>query len=106
MTEKLEVKYIRYMRSHNSGNIHGEICIFERSNEKNHFSRTKIYLDKKNYTTIIRTYWATKYESKVESKFGATYQKFFKFVRWMLTSSLKLIHSLEKYAAFSSFQFV
>ena len=24
LTEKLEVKYIRYMRSHNSGNIHGE----------------------------------------------------------------------------------
>ena len=74
LTEIPEVKYIRYMRSHNSGNIHGEICIFERSNEKNHFSRTKIYLDKKNYTTIIRTYWATKYESKVESKFWATYQ--------------------------------
>ena len=60
LTEKLEVKYIRYMRSHNSGNIHGEICIFERSNEKNHFSRTKIYL--------VYIY------SKVESKFWATYQ--------------------------------
>ena len=35
------------MRSHNSGNIQGEICIFERSNEKIHFSKTKIYFHKK-----------------------------------------------------------
>ena len=40
-----------------------KICIFERSNEKSHFSKTKIYFRKKNYTTIIRTYWATNYES-------------------------------------------
>ena len=54
-----------------------KICIFEQSNEKNHFSKSKIYFHKKNYTTIIRTYWATKYESRT-------------FVRWILTSSLKL----------------
>ena len=73
-TEIPEVKYIRYMRSHNLGNIHGEnlFCIFERSNEKNHFSKTKINFHKKNYTTIIRRYWATKYESRRESKFWVT----------------------------------
>ena len=47
LTEIPEVKKIRYMRSHNSGNIHGKICIFERSNEKNDFSKTKIYFHKK-----------------------------------------------------------
>ena len=49
-----------------------KICIFERSNEKNHFSKTKIYFHQKNYTTIIRTYWATKYESRGENEFWAT----------------------------------
>ena len=49
-----------------------KICIFERSNEKGHFSKTKIYFRKKNYTTIIRTYWATKYESRRENEFWAT----------------------------------
>ena len=49
-----------------------KICIFERSKEKNHFSKTEIYFHKKNYTTIIRTYWATKYESRGENEFWAT----------------------------------
>ena len=50
-----------------------KICIFERSNEKYHFSKTKIYFQKKkNYTTIIRTYLATKYESRRENEFWAT----------------------------------
>ena len=35
LTEIPEVKYIRY------------ICIFERSNEKNNFSKTKIHFHKK-----------------------------------------------------------
>ena len=70
LTEKLEVKYIRYMRSHNSGNIHGEICIFERSNEKNHFSRTKINFYKKLHYNY---YWATKNESRSENEFLETY---------------------------------
>ena len=36
------------MRSHNSGNhFTVKICIFERSNEKNNFSKTKIYFHKK-----------------------------------------------------------
>ena len=58
------------MRSHNSGNFRVKICIFERSNEKNYFSKTKIIFLQKNYTTIIRTYWATKYKSRSENKFG------------------------------------
>ena len=41
------------MRSHNSGNIHGEICIFERSNEKSHFSKTKIYFRKKTTPQLL-----------------------------------------------------
>ena len=49
-----------------------KICIFERSNEKSNFSKTKIYFHKKNYTIIIRTYWATKYESRRENKIWAT----------------------------------
>ena len=28
------------------------------------------YIFTKNYTTIIRTYWATKYESRRENEFG------------------------------------
>ena len=39
-------------------------------NEKNHFSKTKVCFHKKNYTTIIRTYWATKYERRRENEFG------------------------------------
>ena len=38
------------MRSHNLGNIHVEICIFERSNEKNHFLKTKIHIFTKKTT--------------------------------------------------------
>ena len=35
------------MRSHNSVIFTVKICIFERSNEKSHFSKTKIYFRKK-----------------------------------------------------------
>ena len=41
------------MRSHNSGNIQGENCIFERSNEKNNFSKTQIYFYKKTIPQLI-----------------------------------------------------
>ena len=51
LTEMPEVKYIRYMRSHNSGYIYGEnlhiwanIWAVER---KNNFSKTKIHFRKK-----------------------------------------------------------
>ena len=70
LTEKLEVKYIRYMRSHNSGNIHGEICIFERSNEKNHFSRTKIYLDKKTTPQLLGHIGLQNTKVRLKANFG------------------------------------
>ena len=54
-TEIPQVKFIRYMMSHNSGNIHGENLHIERSNEKNHFSKTKNIFSQKNYTTLIGT---------------------------------------------------
>ena len=47
LTEISEVKYVRYMRSHNSGIVTVKFCIFERSNKKNNFSKTKIYFHKK-----------------------------------------------------------
>ena len=74
LTEIPEVKYIRYMRSHNSGNIHGENVHIWAVERKNHFSKTKIYFDTKTYTKIISTYWATKYESRSETEFWETRQ--------------------------------
>ena len=56
LTEIPEVKWNRYMRSHNSGNIHGENLHVWAVELKSHFSKTIIYFHKKNYTTIIRTY--------------------------------------------------
>ena len=47
-----------------------KICIFERSNEKNHFSRTKIIFYKKLHYNY---YWATKNESRSENEFWETY---------------------------------
>ena len=61
LTEIPEVKFVRYMRSYNSGNIHGEnLHNLGGRTKKNNFSKTEIYFHQKNYTTIIRTYWATK----------------------------------------------
>ena len=40
------------MRSHNSGNIHGE-NLHIRSNEKNYFSKTKIYFHKKTTPQLL-----------------------------------------------------
>ena len=49
-----------------------KICIFERSKENNHFSKNENTFSQKNYTTIIRTYWAKKYDSWRENEFWAT----------------------------------
>ena len=66
LTEILVVEYIR----HTTRVIFTvKICIFEQSNEKNHFSKTKIF-SPKDYITIVRTNWATKYKRRGESKFG------------------------------------
>ena len=67
LTEILVVEYIR----HTTRVIFTvKIRIFERSNEKNHFSKTKIYFHKKTTSQFIRKNWATKYKSRGESKFG------------------------------------
>ena len=72
LTEIPEVKYIRYMRSHNSGNIHGEnLHIWAVERKKSFLENYNIY-SQKNYTTLIRTYWATKYESRSEIESWAT----------------------------------
>ena len=47
LTEIPEIKYIRYMRSHNSGNIHGENLHIWAIERKNHFSKSKVYFHKK-----------------------------------------------------------
>ena len=47
LTEIPEVKYIRYMRSHNLGNIHGENLHIWAVELKHHFLKTKIYFHKK-----------------------------------------------------------
>ena len=41
------------MRSHNSGKIHDENLHIERSNEKNHFSKTKIYFHQKTTSQLL-----------------------------------------------------
>ena len=70
LTEISEVKYVRYMRSHNSGIVTVKFCIFERSNKKNNFSKTKIYFHKKNYAIIIKTCWLQYIKVGVKSNFG------------------------------------
>ena len=72
-TEITEVKFILYMRPHNLGNIHREnfhIRVVER--KKKSFLENENIFSQKNYTTIIRTYWATECESRSEIEFWAT----------------------------------
>ena len=86
LTEIPEVKYICYMRSHNST---VKICIFERSNEKNHFSKSKIYFHKTRTAQILGHIGLQNMKVGVNRILGDLPQ-YFKFVRWMLISSLKL----------------
>ena len=73
VSEIPEVNYIRYMTSHNSSNIHGEnLHIWAVEQKKIKISKTKIYFHEKNYNSVIRTYRATKIESRSESKFWVT----------------------------------
>ena len=73
LTEIPEVKYIRYMRSYNSGNIQGEnVHIWAIARKKIISRKLKYIFTKKDYTTIIRTYWAIRYESGSESEFWVT----------------------------------
>ena len=67
------------MRSHNSGNIHGENLHIWAVERKKLFLENWNIFSLKNYTTIIRTYWATKYESRGENEFWATCQNISNF---------------------------
>ena len=58
------------MRSHNSGNIHGENLHIWAVERKKLFLENWNKFLQKNYTTIIRTYRATNYESRRENEFG------------------------------------
>ena len=72
-TEITEVKFILYMRSHNLGNIHKENFHIRVVERKKIISRKRKYIfSQKNYTTIIRTYWATECESRSEIEFWTT----------------------------------
>ena len=55
-----EIAVIKHIRHTTRVIFTVKICIFERSNEKIHFSKTK----------IVRTYGATKYKSGGESTFA------------------------------------
>ena len=45
------------MKSHNSGNIHGENLHILAVERKNHFSKTKIYFRKKTTPQLLRHIW-------------------------------------------------
>ena len=82
LTEIPEVKYIRYMRSHNLGNINGENLHIWAIERKKLFLENWNIFSQKNYTTIIRTYSATKYESRSEIEFWATCQNILNLFDW------------------------
>ena len=83
LTEILVVEYIR----HTTRVIFTvKIRIFERSNEKNHFSKTKIYFHKETTPQLLERIGLQ--NMKVGKKTNCRrLTKYFKFVRWMLTSS-------------------
>ena len=65
------VKYIRYMRSHNTGNIHGgNMHIWPVQRKKNHFSKTKIYFHTKTTPQILAHIGLQNMKVGVKSNFG------------------------------------
>ena len=59
------------MRSHNSGNIHGENGhIWAVQQKKNHFSKTKIYFDTKTIPQILAQIGLQNMKVGVKSNFG------------------------------------
>ena len=73
-----------------------KICIFERSNEKSYFSKTKIHFYKKAIPQLLEHIELQ--NMKVGQKRSLDdLPQYFKFVRWMLASSLKAFRSLEAY---------
>ena len=73
LTEIPEVKYIHDTRSHNTGNIYGKnLHILAIEREKSFLENWNVFSQKKNCTTIVKTYWATKYERRGENEFWAS----------------------------------
>ena len=69
LTEMPEVKWNRYMRSFNLGNIHGEnLHIW--SNEKSHFSKTEIYFHKKTSPQLLEHIGLQNIKVGVKTNFG------------------------------------
>ena len=58
------------MRSHNSGNIQGENLHIERSNEKYHFSKTKIYFHKKTTPQLLGHIGLQNMKARENTNFG------------------------------------
>ena len=63
-----------------------KICIFDRSNEKSHFSKTEICFRKKTTPQLLEHIGLQ--NMKVGDLISGDLPQYFKFVRWMLTSSL------------------
>ena len=64
-----------------------KICIFERSNEKSHFSKTKIYFHKKPTPQLLENIGQQNMKVGEKANFGRL-AIIFKIFWWMLTSSL------------------
>ena len=58
------------MRSHNSGKIHSENLHIERSNEKSHFSKTKIYFRKKTTLQLLEHIGLQNMKVREKTNFG------------------------------------
>ena len=70
LTEIPEVKYIRYMRSHNLGNINGENLHIWAIERKKLFSKTKIYFHKKTTPQLLGHTGLQNMKVGVKSNFG------------------------------------
>ena len=67
-----------------------KICIFERSNDKNYFSKTKIYFHQKTTPQLLGHVGLQNMKVGEKTNFGRL-ATIFKFVQWMLTSSFQSI---------------
>ena len=70
LTEIPEVKYIRYMRSHNSGNVHGENLHIWAVERKKNFSKTEIYFHKKTTPQLLGHIGLQNMKVGVKANFG------------------------------------
>ena len=70
LTEIPEVKFIRYMRSHSSGNIQDENLHILAVERKNHFSETEIYFHKQTTPQLLGHTGLQNMKVGVKSNFG------------------------------------